>query len=401
MPSSVQLNKSFYSDSLVAFSGIIVSIVIILFLLKDVSLLFKAMVIGYIILVISEQTLYKFIVEGKIKINALLYLSPIILIVLMSSVILFEDETQDILALQLLATTLARFISGSTVLNPSNNLKKLYLGVTIYALIIVLVPDGLVWFVNPAVYIPWIKLGAVGAWVSTAITLYRLVNLQIETEHEALNQEQETRFYEHFFAITAHNIKNALLKIQTRLEIIKFLENKKDSTLLQHMTSLETVIEDTAHMVNLLLHNSYKRIHQEGPITIQGLAESIATTYLSNVQVKFVFTNAQSRLSPRETLALDVTLEVICSNALRHNSDTIIINAGSNTLSIKDNGDGIPKELLEKLGKEVVQSSSKTGTGSGLYLAKQLLQLVNWNIEIHSTIGEGTSIILNKVVDPS
>jgi signal transduction histidine kinase len=319
----------------------------------------------------------------------------------MSSVILFEDESQDILALQLLATTLARFISGSTVLNLSNNLKKLYLGVTLYALIIVLVPDGLVWFVNPAVFIPWIKLGAVGVWVGTAFTLYRFVNLQIETEHEALYQEQETRFYEHFFAITAHNLKNALFKIQTRLEIIKFLENKKDATLLQHMTSLETDVEDTAHMVKLLLKNSYQRIHQEGPMTIQGLAESMATTYLSNAQVKFEFTNAQSRLSPRETLALEVTIEVICSNALRHNSETFIINAGSNTLSIKDNGDGIPKELLEKLGKEVVESSSKTGTGSGLYLAKQLLQFVNWNIEIHSTLGEGTTIILNKVVDPS
>jgi signal transduction histidine kinase len=65
---------------------------------------------------------------------------------------------------------------------------------------------------------------------------------------------------------------------------------------------------------------------------------------------------------------------------------------------IKDNGIGISKEELYKIFNSFIQienSKYKNGTGLGIYISTKLIELLNGNIKIDSTINEGTSVYFN------
>jgi signal transduction histidine kinase len=76
-------------------------------------------------------------------------------------------------------------------------------------------------------------------------------------------------------------------------------------------------------------------------------------------------------------------------------------------ISVVDNGKGIPAHLIEKLGKEQLsfgkEASDQSGSGLGLYHAKQTILHLGGSLEILSTEGKGTtiSIKLNLADSPS
>ena len=73
--------------------------------------------------------------------------------------------------------------------------------------------------------------------------------------------------------------------------------------------------------------------------------------------------------------------------------------AGAVALVFEDNGIGIPREALKKLGRPFEQVESlltKThqGSGLGLAIAKSLAELHGGAIRIRSTVNRGTVVLL-------
>jgi len=69
-------------------------------------------------------------------------------------------------------------------------------------------------------------------------------------------------------------------------------------------------------------------------------------------------------------------------------------------LAIADNGPGIPANMIEEMGKpfrqvESAYSRRHSGTGLGLYISRSLMRLHGGDLEITSTLGEGTTVTLN------
>ena len=65
-------------------------------------------------------------------------------------------------------------------------------------------------------------------------------------------------------------------------------------------------------------------------------------------------------------------------------------------ISVQDTGTGIPANQLDKIFEKFYQVDSSVhrsheGTGLGLYIAKQLVDLLGGHIEIQSTLGQGTT----------
>ena len=66
-------------------------------------------------------------------------------------------------------------------------------------------------------------------------------------------------------------------------------------------------------------------------------------------------------------------------------------------ISVKDYGKGIPKEVQEKLFKEMITTKGKNGTGLGLFMSYSNIRAhFNGNIKFESEVGKGTtfSVIL-------
>jgi two-component system, response regulator PhcR len=64
-------------------------------------------------------------------------------------------------------------------------------------------------------------------------------------------------------------------------------------------------------------------------------------------------------------------------------------------IRVRDNGPGIPPEVLAKLTKEPVTTRSGAGgSGMGLMFCQRVMQAISGAIEVHSTLGEGAMVTL-------
>jgi two-component system, cell cycle sensor histidine kinase PleC len=73
---------------------------------------------------------------------------------------------------------------------------------------------------------------------------------------------------------------------------------------------------------------------------------------------------------------------------------------GTATIAIRDNGIGIPKGALRKLGRPFEQVESQLtkkyqGSGLGLAIAKSLVELHGGEMRIRSTLGKGTIVVVH------
>ena len=75
------------------------------------------------------------------------------------------------------------------------------------------------------------------------------------------------------------------------------------------------------------------------------------------------------------------------------------VRAGMVTIAIEDNGIGIPKDALRKLGRPFEQVESQLtkrhqGSGLGLAISKSLVELHGGSMRIRSTLGKGTTVVV-------
>jgi two-component system response regulator PhcR len=64
-------------------------------------------------------------------------------------------------------------------------------------------------------------------------------------------------------------------------------------------------------------------------------------------------------------------------------------------IRVRDNGPGIPPEVLAKLTKEPVTTRAGSGgSGMGLMFCQRVMQAIGGAIEVHSTVGEGAMVTL-------
>ena len=62
---------------------------------------------------------------------------------------------------------------------------------------------------------------------------------------------------------------------------------------------------------------------------------------------------------------------------------------------VRDNGPGIPPEVLSRLTREPVTTRAESGgSGMGLMFCQRVMQAINGAIEVHSAVGEGTMVTL-------
>ena len=95
-------------------------------------------------------------------------------------------------------------------------------------------------------------------------------------------------------------------------------------------------------------------------------------------------------------------LEQIISNALKYiKKGQISIYMKEKSLVIEDTGIGIPAEDLPRIFEKGFTGyngrENKKSTGIGLYLCKNIMDKLQWNITVDSEVGRGTKIYLTKM----
>lgn len=95
-------------------------------------------------------------------------------------------------------------------------------------------------------------------------------------------------------------------------------------------------------------------------------------------------------------------LEQLISNALKYTKQgQISIYMKEKSLVIEDTGIGIPAEDLPRIFEKGFTGyngrENKKSTGIGLYLCKNIMDKLQWNITVDSEVGSGTKIYLTKM----
>lgn len=172
------------------------------------------------------------------------------------------------------------------------------------------------------------------------------------------------------------NAHRLLGMVDQLLQLAKLKEHHNEKATQQHV---KTICHSTVSMLTPLATD--KSIKLQVSICVEdnawlmgptGVLETILNNLLSNA---FKFTHAGGK----------VVLEV-----KQHNQQLL--------LHIKDNGCGIPTEELDNIFERFTRVENSTantpGSGIGLALVKELVNSVNGDITVESTLGEGTKFML-------
>ena len=239
-------------------------------------------------------------------------------------------------------------------------------------------------------------------------------NIKIETQSEELQELDEAK--SRFFANISHEFRTPLMLIKGPLS--DFINSKSAKPSTQELTNLKMSLRNVDKLKNLIDQlldlsklESGKLSLQTVEIDLVSFIKRVIDSFASaGKKIKITF-NADNKNIP---LYLDIKkMEVILSNLLsnaykftpENEHITISINTEENaeslqgsfvTISIADTGPGISKESLPFIFDRFFQADDSSvrkyeGTGIGLAITKELVELHGGSISVESEIGVGTT----------
>jgi signal transduction histidine kinase len=209
-------------------------------------------------------------------------------------------------------------------------------------------------------------------------------------------------------SMIAHDVRSPLTSLQntlhlTRQKILNEEEFDKLSLILDN---------DIRHLVSMLDNTllwAREQIHvlkvNKIPFDLHSLAEDVLELYHQPIQDKYL--SVKNNIPPSTEVISDkeiihTALRNFISNAIKFTplGTSIEINAeqknGAMYITVKDEGVGISKEILNKINRKEFVSTRGTnnekGTGLGLMFTEDLISKLGEELYIETQAGKGTAI---------
>ncbi len=244
--------------------------------------------------------------------------------------------------------------------------------------------------------------------------LYRQLRkskVQIEAQNLQLAQLNETK--DKFFGIIAHDIRSPITALQSVGEQMDYYLEKEDKNKLKTLTHN---VGSTAGKLNKLLDNLLNwALLQTGvipyhpkPISLNNTVEEVFALFQDMANTKNVSLKAnvpEDHLVYADESSLNTILRNLVSNALKFTkaggevSITSEAKGKEYAIIVNDTGTGISAEGMEKLfsleRKSERGTQGEKGTGLGLILCKELVELNKGILNISSKLGKGSTFSFN------
>ena len=214
-----------------------------------------------------------------------------------------------------------------------------------------------------------------------------------------------------FVANVSHELRTPLQSIKMGLETIDNIKDLKENSELNNlmplMTSqserMENLIRDLLSLSKIELQEHIRPTHE---IDLIELIDYVIKTYekiISKQNIKIIFNKVESLkiIGDRDKL-IEIFTNLI-DNSIKYSDKNkeITITAKKdgefNTVSVRDQGIGIPKESIHRITERFFtvdpsKSRSVGGTGLGLAIVKHLVSQHRAEMDINSVENEGTKI---------
>ncbi|MEP7106360.1 MAG: HAMP domain-containing sensor histidine kinase [Ferruginibacter sp.] len=232
--------------------------------------------------------------------------------------------------------------------------------------------------------------------------LYQLA----KTINELLSRiETSIQQQKQFTADASHEIRTPLSAIRGTLEVL--LRKRREPG--QYEEKIKDVITQTDRLNQLLDQllqlarvESGSIVTKKEPIVLRQLIEDASKKwqkYMVEKNIRLQLTIPENSQVLADPFYLDIIVENLLSNAIKYGHENGKVyctwNETNNTLSIKDEGPGIPAEQLPYLFNRFYRaddsrSSHIPGSGLGLSIVKKLTDLLQINITVLSIPGSTT-----------
>ncbi|MFC2130104.1 tetratricopeptide repeat protein [Bacteroidota bacterium] len=234
---------------------------------------------------------------------------------------------------------------------------------------------------------------------------------QLQSKEENLREVNATK--DKFFSIIAHDLKNPLHAITLSSDLLINKYNSMDS---EQLIALTKNINTAGNHLSSLLENLLQWAGtQNGKINFQPQSVDLKQIIQENIELteanakkKNISINSnviENSYAYADTNMLKAIFRNLLSNAIKFTNMNGEVTIEINELdyhffevSVVDNGIGISHEDINKLFRidihhTTIGTSKEKGTGLGLILCKEFIEINGGKIEVESEIGKGSKFI--------
>lgn len=235
-------------------------------------------------------------------------------------------------------------------------------------------------------------------------------NRQIQYQMEALRQahKQQDALRREFTANVSHELKTPLTSISGYAEIIREGVAQPEDVkgfagkIYEEAHRLIALVEDIIRLSQL---ESREVAYEKETVSLYGICERVIARLEHAAQrrgITFTLTGTQGSFWGVDQVVDEIVYN-LCDNAIKYNQEKGQVNVQVTetpeqvTLTVADTGIGIPAGEVDRVFERfyrVDKSHSRAvgGTGLGLSIVKHGAAYHRANIQINSTVGEGTAI---------
>lgn len=219
-----------------------------------------------------------------------------------------------------------------------------------------------------------------------------------------------------FFANLSHELRTPINLVLSSLEVLKLKMNRLERDERDYFEKYLGIINQNGlrllKLVNNLIdttridsgHFSYDPKNYDIISFVENICMSVSD-FVEQNNMSIVFdTNVEEKLLSFDSDNMERIILNLLSNAIKFNKQggniEVTINCQENiTISIKDEGIGIPKDKIEDVFGRFEQVKNRTkksaeGSGIGLSLVKSLVEMHNGNIVAKSELDKGSEFII-------
>lgn len=233
---------------------------------------------------------------------------------------------------------------------------------------------------------------------------------ELETSEHKLRESNEAK--DKFFRILSHDLKNPFVTIKGFLEILQqdydeLTDDERKAFINDTFVSAEKTYDLLLTLLTWSRSQSGKLEINKEVMDLSQVVNSSVDTLLESAKSKHIVltTDIAEGISVHvDKFMIETVIRNLVSNAIKFTKakgEIIVIGEVNNKMAIitvKDNGVGIESEIIDKLFRLDVTTTSKgtnneEGTGLGLILCKDFVEKNGGEIKVESILNEGTSFI--------
>ncbi|WP_205003700.1 ATP-binding protein [Scopulibacillus daqui] len=213
-----------------------------------------------------------------------------------------------------------------------------------------------------------------------------------------MKHKQQMESVSHLAAGFAHELRNPLSVIRGFIQLSGLTNNieKYYKTILSEIDRMNEIIED---FLSLSRNNSRKQVQEPNELFHSLIPLIRSECILRNITFDYQFEKTNRRIYFDKSMIKQIILNLL-RNAVeafeeKQNDKRFEIRTKAlkdvYQVTVSDNGPGMEKSVLEKLGKPFF-TTKENGTGIGLPLCKKIIKDHEGEFYIDSKLGEGTTI---------